>query len=72
MMERRRLKEWGEVNSLLRNRGSVRVDPVGWLPRSSPVMSNMAFIMVELRVMKYQWTRNMVLSTMMYRSPPGR
>ena len=72
MMERRRLKEWGEVNLLLRKRGSVRVDPVGWFPISSPAISSIALIIVESRVMKYRWTQNMVSSMMMYRSPPGR
>ena len=65
MMERRRSKEWGEVNSLLRNRGSVRVDPVGCFPISSLAMSSIALIIVESRVMRYWWTRNMVLSIRM-------
>ena len=45
---------WGVVNSLLRKRGSVHVDPVGCFPMSSSAMSSMALIIVESRVIRYQ------------------
>ena len=48
MIERRRSKVREVVDSLLRKRGSVHVDPVGWFPMSSPVMFSMALIIVEL------------------------
>ena len=53
MIERRRLKVWGVVNSLLRKRGSVCVDLVGWFPMSSLAISSIALIIVESQVIRY-------------------
>ena len=50
------MKVWGVVNSLLRKRGSVCEDPVGCFPMSSSAMSSIALIIVESRVIRYQWT----------------
>ena len=41
-------------DSLLRKRGLVHADPVGWFPMSSPVMFSMALIIVESQVMRHQ------------------
>ena len=54
MIERRRSKVWGVVDSLSRKRGLVRVDPVGWFPMSSLAMFSIVLIIVESQVMRYQ------------------